>query len=738
MITTIAPSSAGSTWIPGASPGYTIGIAQFIKMYPNSGFSCPSKCPGCLSSSSPQPYRPPLPPTPITPPPPAPPPPQPPAAALPITQPPQDVQPPPPAQSIPSKPITQDPCGPAMAQRTQAAIPGGGEFSTSDHLMMTGGGAFMGGRLGTPPEGVSLATWMSSEPSLTGKPQYSRIPRVRVEGDWKTGLITVYEPAAGPGWTAFHSPDLNEFCMRGDGVHAEGRWPRRISSQTLIIHSGSRNDPAEGDDSDQRLGWGLPSARTVNPRSGWYARRSSTNSLEWKPTDADGEDSATRSERFEVGGVLETTSGRVIVPVYVTADTTLDASADLAVVTGAHDLTMQPSPRDGARCIVKNSHSAAIDVIPNTGQTIDGSGSNYALPAGAAIVLAYDGSGSNDWMIVSSHAATGSSLTFPIQAPDDGVPNYSFDGSGTPGSENSGMGFQPGTEGPTLFDVAGNAQLTVRTTGVDIPGKLNVVGGIDPTYVSYTPQASRPSELTTLGNGSWVDNTAERRMRYFDGTTDHVATSGPASSVDKSIPMFSGTAGDKISQGRFEFGTSGVGAGTDENSETVRPIADPSKGVAAIVSGRDATTGNNDGGGVHLRTGAPAGSGSRGKVSFQDGAGTVLSIETIADGQFMKRQGSQIVGAAGGGSLAVTEVEVDFGTDPVYDARFTVVDAAISGTSKILISESGKAATGRAPGDSEWDSISATALPGSGQMTVMCKANPGPVAGRRILQYTVN
>lgn len=93
-------------------------------------------------------------------------------------------------------------------------------------------------------------------------------------------------------------------------------------------------------------------------------------------------------------------------------------------------------------------------------------------------------------------------------------------------------------------------------------------------------------------------------------------------------------------------------------------------------------------------------------------------------------------GPAGTGAT-ITEVEVDFGTVPKYDANFVIVDALISATSKVTISESGKPAVGRVAGDSQWDSINIAANPGTGSMTIYCMAHPGPVAGRRKLQYQV-
>jgi hypothetical protein len=86
----------------------------------------------------------------------------------------------------------------------------------------------------------------------------------------------------------------------------------------------------------------------------------------------------------------------------------------------------------------------------------------------------------------------------------------------------------------------------------------------------------------------------------------------------------------------------------------------------------------------------------------------------------------------------VTEAEVDFGTTPRWEAQFTITDAAVLSTSKIIISESGKIATGRvAAGDAQWDSISIAALPATGSFIAYCRADPGPVVGKRKLHYMV-
>lgn len=94
-------------------------------------------------------------------------------------------------------------------------------------------------------------------------------------------------------------------------------------------------------------------------------------------------------------------------------------------------------------------------------------------------------------------------------------------------------------------------------------------------------------------------------------------------------------------------------------------------------------------------------------------------------------------GGGGGGSVSATEIEVDFGSSPRFDAEFTVSDASVTSSSSVIASESGKAAAGRSAGDSAWDSIACAALPGSGQFTLYCTAHPGPVVGKRKIQYLV-
>lgn len=88
-------------------------------------------------------------------------------------------------------------------------------------------------------------------------------------------------------------------------------------------------------------------------------------------------------------------------------------------------------------------------------------------------------------------------------------------------------------------------------------------------------------------------------------------------------------------------------------------------------------------------------------------------------------------------STVWTEYEIDFGSTPVYDATFTVVDAAVSGTTEVAVVQSGATATGRAAGDALFDSITYAAVPGAGQFTLYALAMPGPVVGKRKILYQV-
>lgn len=97
---------------------------------------------------------------------------------------------------------------------------------------------------------------------------------------------------------------------------------------------------------------------------------------------------------------------------------------------------------------------------------------------------------------------------------------------------------------------------------------------------------------------------------------------------------------------------------------------------------------------------------------------------------------NELRGASTGAGAYGDSVEHDFGTDPVYDAQFTITDAAISAASVILVTPGG-AATGRTADDWQWDGATVGVDPGAGTATCYVTFHPGPIVGPRSFNYTV-
>jgi len=106
----------------------------------------------------------------------------------------------------------------------------------------------------------------------------------------------------------------------------------------------------------------------------------------------------------------------------------------------------------------------------------------------------------------------------------------------------------------------------------------------------------------------------------------------------------------------------------------------------------------------------------------------------------MLQQINELIDASatsGGSGATWTETEVDFGSSPVYTATFTITDASITSLSKVQVLPCGKAATGRTADDWSWDGATFAANPGSGSATCYAVFTPGPIVGRRKVQYSI-
>lgn len=134
------------------------------------------------------------------------------------------------------------------------------------------------------------------------------------------------------------------------------------------------------------------------------------------------------------------------------------------------------------------------------------------------------------------------------------------------------------------------------------------------------------------------------------------------------------------------------------------------------------------------------------------GGGDLSADRTLAVNTFGAAQ-SGVVPPSGGGttnflradgawtaptaSVAATEVQLNFGATPVDSKQFTVTDASVSPTSKILIAQSGTAAAGQDADNAEMDPIAVSAIAGTGQFTVYAHALKGRVVGKYMFNYQV-
>lgn len=115
-----------------------------------------------------------------------------------------------------------------------------------------------------------------------------------------------------------------------------------------------------------------------------------------------------------------------------------------------------------------------------------------------------------------------------------------------------------------------------------------------------------------------------------------------------------------------------------------------------------------------------------GEVVLAQGSGVTLS-----------QSGKTItIAASGGPGASWSETEVDFGAKPVRNKRFTVTDAAVTVASKVIVTPSGNAPTGRARGDWEWDTGTAAAIAGTGNF-ILYATFEHAVVGKRKYFYQV-
>ncbi len=121
------------------------------------------------------------------------------------------------------------------------------------------------------------------------------------------------------------------------------------------------------------------------------------------------------------------------------------------------------------------------------------------------------------------------------------------------------------------------------------------------------------------------------------------------------------------------------------------------------------------------------------KLDRSSGLGTVYADPTAALGIATK----QYVDTHSGGSAAIAEVEIDFGAAAVRSRKFSITDATVTAASKIVATQSGKAATGRSADENEMDMLHLRAVPGAGTFTLHAACLTGRVNGKFKVSYLI-
>lgn len=129
----------------------------------------------------------------------------------------------------------------------------------------------------------------------------------------------------------------------------------------------------------------------------------------------------------------------------------------------------------------------------------------------------------------------------------------------------------------------------------------------------------------------------------------------------------------------------------------------------------------------------------RGQIRIESGDG-VSTADTLHFGRdnagMMEWVDLTAGGGGGGGSVTATSVSPSpsLGSLPAYDGTFTIMDAALNSSKRVLVWQvpSGDA------DELEMDQITAlAATPGAGSVAVYWQAIPGPVVGTQAFDYLV-
>lgn len=105
-------------------------------------------------------------------------------------------------------------------------------------------------------------------------------------------------------------------------------------------------------------------------------------------------------------------------------------------------------------------------------------------------------------------------------------------------------------------------------------------------------------------------------------------------------------------------------------------------------------------------------------------------------GKYLDERGKYVSVPIGGATL--TEIEIDFGLDPISSKTFTITDTNVTDVQKVLPFTSPNPATGRIGNDWELDMPFMTAIAQTGSVLITISFNHLVVGKRKIYYQIIN
>ncbi len=115
---------------------------------------------------------------------------------------------------------------------------------------------------------------------------------------------------------------------------------------------------------------------------------------------------------------------------------------------------------------------------------------------------------------------------------------------------------------------------------------------------------------------------------------------------------------------------------------------------------------------------------------------SMLGTGTPTGSKYLRDDGQWWVPPGGSGTFAITQAEIDFGESPVPEAFFSITDANVTTSSKVLGGIAYVAPTGRDLDEVEMEPFNLNFSGGSGVVNLWAQAIEGPVTGKYKVWYT--